>query len=137
MESYRQPTEGVVISGIGYGGYGKDSRWPGHFKFPVENTEEFHTYAVDWSEEGYIFYFDGKEIGRRMADEVPVSHVEQFILVSTEVHGYHRAFCNEVPESDPSGNANVWAGKPISSLKKATFPDEFVVDYVRVFDRVK
>lgn len=137
MESYRQPSEGNIICGIGYGGYGEDSRWPGHFSFPVENTDEFHTYAVDWSEDGYIFYFDSKEVGRRMAPDYPVSHVDQFILVSTECHGYHRAFCNEVAESDPSGNANVWCGEPVSTLKKAVLPDEWIVDYVRVYDRIK
>ena len=31
----------------------------------------------------------------------------------------------------------VWAGKPVDVLTKAELPDEFVVDYVRVFDRVR
>ncbi len=137
MESYKLPTEGNVICGIGYGGYGKNATWPGHIGVPLADPEAFHTYAVDWSEDGYIFYLDGQEISRRMAPEHPVSHVEQFILVSTECHGYHRGFANEDTEADLSGNANVWAGKPVPVLLDAKLPDEFVVDYVRVFEKVK
>ena len=137
MESYRLPTEGTVISGIGYGGYGHDSVWPGHRPVQLTDPEGWHTFAVDWSKDGYIFYMDGVETHRQMAPDCPVSEVEQFILVSTECHGYNRSFANEVEQSDPSGNANVWCGKPVKELLKAELPDEFVIDYVRVFDRVE
>ena len=136
MENYRLPTEGTVISGIGYGGYGHDSVWPGHKPVHLSDPAGWHTFAVDWSKDGYIFYMDGVETHRQMAPVCPVSEVEQFILVSTECHGYNRAFANEVEESDPSGNANVWNGKPVKALLDANLPDEFVVDYVRVFDRI-
>ena len=138
MENYRQATEGVIICGNGWGGYGKDSKWYGHFQFPyVETADGWHTYAVDWSKDGYIFYADGKEIGRQMAPECPVSEVEQFILVSTECHGYNRVFANESSNASAAGDDLVWHGKPVESLKKAVLPDEFIVDYVRVFDEVK
>ncbi len=138
MENYHQHTEGVIIGGVGYGGYGKESVWPGHFRSPYVETEDgWHTYAVDWSEEGYIFYYDGKEVGRQMAPDVPVSNVEQFILVSTECHGYHRAFGNESAEASLAGDADVWGGKPVPELLDAKLSDEFIVDYVRVFDKIK
>ena len=38
--------------------------------------------------------------------------------------------------AQPSGDAKVWGGKPVESLKKAVLPDCFTVDYVRVFDEV-
>lgn len=137
MENYRQHSDGVIIGGVGYGGYGAESVWPGHVRVPYVETEDgWHTYAVDWSEEGYIFYFDGKEVLRQMAPEVAVSNVEQFILVSTECHGYHRCFANEVVDAGAEGAANVWSGKPVPELYDAVLPDEFIVDYVRVFDRV-
>jgi hypothetical protein len=136
MENYNQNTEGVIIGGIGYNGYGKESVWPGHFKAKLKETADgYHRFAVDWSENGYIFYYDGEEVGRQMAPQVPVSNVEQFILVSTECHGYHRAFGNEAAEASLAGDAEVWAGKPVKELTEATLPDEFIVDYVRVFDR--
>ena len=103
----------------------------------VETEDGWHTYAVDWSPEGYIFYFDGVEIGRQMAPEVPVSNVDQFILVSTECHGYHRQFANDDANASAAGDSKVWAGEPVKELYDAVLPDEFIVDYVRVFDEVK
>jgi len=127
MENYKQHTEGLIGCGNGWGGYGKDSRWYGHFWFPhVESPDGWHTYAVDWSRDGYTFYADGQVIG---VQEAPVSEVEQFILVSTECHGYHK-----------SGNRGglekgyVMSGQPDEKLKKENLPDYFEVDYVRVFD---
>ena len=75
-----------------------------------------------------------------MAPECAVSNVEQFILVSTECHGYNRAFRGEATEGELAtlaGDANVWKGKPVEILTKAVLPDSFIVDYVRVFDEVK
>ena len=135
LENYRQHTENLLICGIGYNGYGKQTTWPGHFEVPFVETEDgWHTYAVDWSREGYIFYMDGQEVGRRMAPENPVSDVEQFILVSTECHGYHRSFGEA---GDFAGMGDTWRGKPVPELYQAKLPDEFVVDYVRVFDEVE
>ena len=137
MENYRQHTDGIIIGGIGYGGYGAETVWPGHVKVPYVETEDgWHTYAVDWSEAGYIFYFDGKEVLRQMAPDVAVSNVEQFILVSTECHGYHRCFANEVVDAGADGSAKVWGGQPVPELYDAKLPDEFIVDYVRVFDKI-
>lgn len=138
MENYRQASQNIMIGGVGYGGYGKNCKWPGHYEIEhVETEDGWHTYAVDWSHDGYIFYADGKEVHRQMAPEVPVSDVEEFILVSTECHGYHRAFVNENATATATGDANVWAGAPVKELLGAVLPDEFVVDYVRVFDRVE
>lgn len=138
MENYRQHTTGEIVCGCGWDGYGKDSKWYGHFRFPYVETEDgWHRYGVDWTEDGYIFYADGKEVGRQMAPECAVSNVEQFILVSTECHGYNRVF-NYGNRSDISlaGDANVWQGSPVEELKNAVLPDCFEVDYVRVFDEI-
>lgn len=137
MENYRQHTEGLLLCGVGYGGYGKEAVWPGHFRVPFVETEDgWHTYAVDWSENGYIYYFDNKEVGRQMYPDVAVSKVEQFILVSTECHGYHRAFGSTNTSASLAGDADAWKGEPVEELRNAKLPDEFVVDYVRVFERV-
>ncbi len=76
--------------------------------------EGFHTFGVEWSRAGYVFYVDGKETWR--FNEV-VSDREQFILIGTECKGYRK-------------------GGPDPELKQAKLPDYFVVDYVRVFDEV-
>ncbi len=130
MENYRQYTEGLMVCGCLWGGYGKEGRGYGHFRFPhVETADGWHTYAVDWTKEGYIFYADGKEVGRQMAPECPVSEVDQFILVSTECHGYRGSF--------KPGMGEEWSGTPDPLLFKAVLPDFFEVDYVRVFDEVQ
>ena len=131
MENYRQHTDGQMICGNGWGGYGKEEKWFGHYAFPYEETADgWHYYGVDWSPEGYVFYADGKEVGRQMAPECPVSQVDQFILVSTECHGYNRKFTFRGGAGVPTLD-----GAPVEELFSA-YPDEFVVDFVRVYDAV-
>ena len=131
MENYRQFTDNEIICGCGWGGYGPESKWFGHYSFDYNETSDgWHYYGVDWSPEGYIFYADGKEVGRQMAPKCPVSDVDQFILVSTECHGYLRRFKN----SDGAGRPEL-AGEPVKELFSA-YPDCFEVDFVRVYDRI-
>lgn len=133
MENYRQHTNGTLGCGCGWNGYGKENKWYGHFWFPYVETEDgWHRYGVDWRPDGYIFYADGQEVGRQMAPECPVSHVDQFILVSTECHGYHRVFT----ETAGAGE-NRMKARPVPELFDAVLPDCFEVDYVRVFDRIE
>ena len=136
MENYRQHSHGEILCGCGWDGYGPDSKWFGHFAFPYQETDDgWHSYAVDWTPAGYIFYADGREVGRQMAPECAVSNVDQFVLVSTECHGYHRRF-TERGEAGESANAPGWSGQPVAELFHA-MPDCFEVDFVRVFDAVQ
>ena len=123
--------DGKIVGGNGWGGYGRDSRWFGHFQWTHEETPDgWHHYGCDWSPKGYTFYVDGKKIGEQ---NEPVSHVPQFILVSTEPGGYRKV------GSDGGLTAGrktkVW-GKPDPRLFQATLPDFFEVDFVRVYDEV-
>ena len=81
-----------------------------------ETPDGFHVFGLDWSENGYVYYIDGKESWRV---DGPVSHREEFILISTECRGYR------------------YSDQPEENLKKAVLPDYFIVDYVRVYDEVK
>lgn len=126
MESYKLFSSGEIICGNIWNGYGADCKGNGHFHFPfVETADGWHTYGVDWSREGYVFYADGAEVGRVAG---PISEVEQFILVSTECHGYRGPGFTA-----PAGHQ---PGTPCSLLKNAVLPDYFEVDFVRVFDAV-
>ncbi len=132
MENYLQHTHGDIVCGCGWGGYGAESKWCGHYQYPFVETEDgWHTYGVDWSPEGYVFYADGKMVGAQMAPECAVSNVEQFILISTECHGYNRIF----RAAGEAGEATVQS-QPVPELLKAELPDCFEVDYVRVFDAI-
>jgi hypothetical protein len=147
MESYRLVSNRAIICGNLWNGYGSDMKMTGGVLVPyVETHDRWHTYAVDWQPTGYDFYFDGKLAAKFVPDEIsrkraagecglpedsirisPVSEVDQFILLSTECHGYRGAWF-DVPPSHKEGT-------PAELLFKAVLPDYFEVDYVRVFDR--
>ena len=67
----------------------------------------FHTFAMKWDEDGYVFYIDGVETGR--LKNTPISNRPQYIILSCE--------------------AAKWSG----DITKAKLPDTFVVDHVRVW----
>ena len=116
MECFKR--DGEVTSGNIYGGYGRNFRQEARVHYKLDTPyEDWHRFGVDWEEDGYVFYCDGKVTARSSA---PVSKVEQFILLTTECEGYR------------SGNMD----QPSEVLKNGIIlPDCFTVDYVRVFDR--
>ena len=111
---------------IHWGGYGPDHDnidsnhekiIPPEHDIVLEETEDgFHTFGMHWEKDGYTFYIDGKQSGKKIPG--PVSHVEQFILLTTECDGYR------------------YTGGPTEDLKNISLPDQVVVDYVRVFDEI-
>ena len=116
---------GKASSGNIYGGYGKQFRNEGRvLSYDLEDTEDgWHYFGMDWSPEGYVFYCDGKEVSRCNEH---VSHVPEFILLTTEVLGYRwtdeeRAKRAELP----------------FEIKGEFTDDAFIADFVRVFDRVE
>ncbi len=95
---------------VHWDGYGKAHRsWAKNVKTPKVN-EGFHTFGLHWKQEEYVFYYDGKEVARTSAGGV--CQVTLYIKVTTEI--------------------GKWAG----DITKANLPDEFVVDWVRVYETV-
>lgn len=113
MENFTR--DNVIFHTIHWNGYGADhaQKCSGPLKRP-ELSEGYHTFGVDWNAKQYVFYVDGKETWRVGG---PISNREQFILISAECGGYR-------------------PGSPVAKPKKENLPDYFVVDYVRVFDRI-
>ncbi len=129
MENYNQHSKGRIVGGNGWNGYGRNSKWYGHFSWTYETADDgWCYYGVDWTPKGYTFYANGKKVGEQNS---PVSHVEQFVLVSTEPRGYR----NIGNDGGLSAGRTTW-GKPDPRLFEAKLPDYFEVDYVRVFDEV-
>ncbi|MDD3927780.1 MAG: glycoside hydrolase family 16 protein [bacterium] len=115
MENFTR--DGIVLHNNHWNGYSSDHASAQSGPRKLEDTPDgFHVFGLDWSRNGYVYYIDGKESWR--VNE-PVSHREQFILVSTECMGYR------------DGDS------PSAELKKAVLPDYFIVDYVRVFDEIE
>ncbi len=68
----------------------------------------YHTFGLLWTPEEYVFFVDGRETWRTSAGGV--SQVPQYLLISDEV-------------LDSGGG-----------IGQASLPDQFLVDYVRVYD---
>ena len=64
MENF---VEGWLTAGNIYGGYGKQFSSVGRVVYPYKDDGEYHVFGLDWSEDGYVFYFDGKEVSRSSA----------------------------------------------------------------------
>lgn len=89
-------------------GYGRDHKSEG-FQATVPGVMDgWHTFGLWWSEDAYIFYVDGQETWRTNAGGI----------------------CREPLYIKLSDEIGPWAG----DIKTATLPDQFEVDYVRVYD---
>ena len=125
MESFYPST--VIPHFLHWGGYASDHRfattmaehrWAKRTDALPVAEDEFHRFGVLWEEDGYTFFIDGEQSGPKLTQAV--SHTEQFILIGTECKGYR---------------ANIPGICPDDRLDNAK-NDRFIVDYVRVFDRV-
>ena len=88
------------------------------------DPDEFHTFGFLWEEDGYTVFVDGRRSGMKVGSGPgeDVSQVPEFILVSTECKMFR---------------ANRGTGKQDPDLEAALAAgDDFVIDHVRVFDRV-
>lgn len=100
--------EDRITQNLHWDGYGKEHQHVGTtFDFPGL-SEGFHTFGLHWTPDEYVFYVDGKETWRTSGGGV------------SQVPGYAK-LTEEIGD---------WGG----DIKKADLPDEFVVDYVRVYD---
>jgi beta-glucanase (GH16 family) len=100
--------DGRLTMNLHWDGYGKEHRSAGVKVSVPAVTEGFHTYALWWTAQEYVFYVDGKEVWRTAAGGV--SQVPEYIKLTEEI--------------------GTWGG----DIRKAELPDYFVVDYVRVYE---
>jgi len=75
-------------------------------------SEDFHTYAVDWQADELVWYFDNIPIKR---EPTPKDSKDdpRYLLLNLAVGGK-------------------WPGSPD---KKTTFPAEYIIDYIRVYNK--
>lgn len=92
-------------------GYENDQKSEGKSIHIPGIYEGFHTFALEWNEDEYIFYVDDEETWRTSAGGV--SQVSAYLKITAEVGD--------------------WAG----DIKKANLPAQMVVDYVRVYEKKK
>ena len=116
MESF-SPGE-VDVHVLHYDGYGEDHKCKIAGEKKQLSLNEYHRFGVLWEEDGYTFFVDGVQDGEKICE--PVSHIPQYILISTEVKGYRSSMHTAIE----------------TARETAKLGDEFIVDYVRVFDRI-
>jgi beta-glucanase (GH16 family) len=100
--------DGRLTSNLHWDGYGKAHKHAGHDFSRPGIMKGWHTFALLWSPKEYVFYVDGQESWRTSAGGV--SQVPEYIKLTEEIGD--------------------WGG----DIKKATLPDYFEVDYVRVYE---
>jgi hypothetical protein len=129
MESF-EPGE-IIPHYFHYNGYGPDHV---HFTAPRSATKhpkeatltldktQFHVFGLLWEPDGYTVFIDGKQHGEKIGhgEGEAVSETEEFILISTEAKWFRN---------------DRMTGKGVPELEEAfAAGDEFLVDYVRVYD---
>lgn len=99
-----------ITQNVHWDGYGEHHRHKGTTVNVPGIMEGWHTFALWWKADEYVFYVDGKETWR--TDAGGVCQVPLYIKLSDEIGD--------------------WAG----DITKVKLPDRFLVDYVRVYDLV-
>ncbi|MBN2024271.1 MAG: glycoside hydrolase family 16 protein [Pirellulales bacterium] len=92
-------------------GYGDAHKTEGNVAKAPGVMRGWHTFSIWWKADEYVFYIDGKETWRTRAGGV--CQAPLYIKLSDEI--------------------GPWAG----DIAKAKLPDDFLVDYVRVYDVVE
>jgi beta-glucanase (GH16 family) len=90
---------------------GKKHMQPKGYMMKEAASDDFHTYAVDWSRKKIVWYFDGKKI---KTSRRGMRYLK---------YKMHMIINNEVSRTNDM------------DMEKATIPNYFEVDYVRVYKR--
>ena len=109
-----------VTSNIHYNGYNLQTKYKNVVISALDNDpyENFNTYGLLWTPDEYIFYVNGREVGRSRYGGV--SQQPEYLILSCEVDG-----AAAVPTYGWSGNIE---------KNGRSFSADFVVDYVYVWD---
>ncbi len=108
FEYHTNKGNNIVYHTIHWGGYGDEHQSVGT-NVEVDGVDEgFHIFGLEWTEDEYIFFVDGKETWRTTE---AVSNIPEYIILSAELSG--------------------WGG----NFEQSEFPDKVVFDYVRVYQK--
>ena len=127
LESFQHSNAPRYGMNFHWNGYGKEHNATGVklAATPELADGEFHRFGMYWDEHFYVAFFDGREVGR------------------TDLIGRGGKDDGKTPSQGPcqkpgylklSCEAAAWAGATNQWEKDPTKEDEFVVDYVRVYE---
>ena len=107
MEFFRKLGKDIVSHNVHWA-YGPNQQTTRGMQSYLEGVSEgFHTFALEWTPESYSFFVDGYKF---YEVEQGLSHIEQYIILSMEP-----------PQEEELHNMHL--------------PDEFIIDYVRVYKK--
>lgn len=106
-----------INQALHWDGYGDDHKSAGNSLAIPGIREGYHNFTLEWNEEEYIFSVDSVETWRTSAGGV--SKVPAYIKLTGEI--------STIPWAIGDG----WANDPAYG----SFPDYFLIDYVRVWER--
>jgi len=119
---YKDQGDGKGIGGTNMLARPKIARCSNGKIVQMEKYGGWHTVALEWSPLEHVFYVDGQATLRQSYREVPVTTVPQRVWISE---------CLRTPEKlKKDGGRTPFYG----FLEDAKFPDQLVVDYVRVYE---
>ena len=127
LESFQHAGEPHYGMNFHWNGYGKEHNSTGIKLAPTPELADggFHRFGLYWDQHVYVAFFDGREVGR--TDLVGLGSKENGKTPSQgpcQRPGYLKLSCE----------AAAWAGATNQWEKDPTKEDEFVVDYVRVYE---
>jgi xylan 1,4-beta-xylosidase len=127
LESFQHAGEPHYGMNFHWNGYGKEHNSTGIKLAPTPELADggFHRFGLYWDEHVYVAFFDGREVGR--TDLIGLGSKENGKTPSQgpcQRPGYLKLSCE----------AAAWAGATNQWEKDPTKEDEFVVDYVRVYE---
>lgn len=127
----------VISHAIHIDGYGEELKSLGSDYIRVEDLyKDFHTYALEWNEDSYIFYVDGYKTWETQDALGTVSDIASYIILSVEVGGTNhdgKVFPGLNYNGEGEEMTPYWAGTPEDNDKSV--PYDFVIDYVKVYQK--
>ena len=109
MEFFKKLGLDIVSHNVHWGPYGSGQHTTrGMQSYHKDVSKGFHTFGLEWTPEKYSFYIDGLKFYEVSSG---VSQIEEYLILSMEI---------------PNN---------LDEIKKTVFPDEFIVDYVRVYQK--
>ena len=109
MEFFKKLGLDIVSHNVHWGPYGSGQHTTrGMQSYLKDVSKGFHTFGLEWTPEKYSFYIDGLKFYEVSSG---VSQIEEYLILSMEI---------------PNN---------LDEIKKTVFPDEFIVDYVRVYQK--
>lgn len=109
MEYFIKLGKDIVSHNVHWGPYGSNQHSTrGMQSYLPGLSEGFHTFALEWTPDSYKFYVDGYKFYEVNAG---ISRTDQYIILSIEL---------------PNDKKD---------MKNSVMPDEFIVDYVKVYKK--